>query len=82
MRYSVHKNFSPRTARQADNALFPHHRQVAAGEHGQVVGGDIHRHAGVLYEQVLHGAGLCRGSLCSETGGRGDKPALIHAASL
>lgn len=74
--------FSPHAAGQADDALLSHHGQVAVGDHGQVVGGNIHRHAGMLDEQVLHRAGLCRGSLCSETGGRGDKPALIHAASL
>lgn len=73
---------SAHAACQADNALLSHHRQVAVGHHGQVVRGDVHRHAGVLYEQVFHRAGLRCGSLCSETGGRGDKPALIHAASL
>lgn len=73
---------SPHAARQANDALLSHHRQVAIGDHGQVARGDVDRHAGVLYEQVLHGAGLCCGSFCSETGGRGDKPALIHAASL
>lgn len=71
---------SAHAARQADNALLSHHRQV--GDHGEATLGDVHRHAGVLDEQVLHRAGLRCGSLCSETGGRGDKPALIHAASL
>lgn len=45
--------------------------------------GDVHRHAGVLDEQVLHGAAphaVGAGLLCSKTGGRGDKPTLVHQA--
>lgn len=80
--FGICKYFSPHAARQADEALLSHHRQVTVGDHGQNVRGDVHRHAGVLYKEVLHGTGLCCGSLCSETGGRGDKPTLIHAASL
>lgn len=73
---------SPHAAGQADDTFLSYHRQVAVGDHGQVVRGDVHRHTGVFDEQVFHRAGLRCGSLCSETGGRGDKPALIHAASL
>lgn len=45
--------------------------------------GDINGHAGVLDEEVLQGAALEAGGpesgpFCSETGGRGDKPALVH----
>lgn len=47
--------------------------------------GDIDRHTGVLDEQVLQGAALQVGRpqlrpLCSETGGRRNKPALIQQA--
>lgn len=45
--------------------------------------GDIDRHAGVLDEQVLHRAAahaVGAGLLCSKTGGRGDKPTLVHQA--
>lgn len=41
----------------------------------------IDRHAGVLNEEVLHGAGFhFDGSqpTCSETWRRGDEPALLH----
>lgn len=75
MYYSVMEwnSGSPDAACQTGGALL---------HHGQVPRGDVDRHAGVLDEQILHGAGLGRGSLCSETGGRGDKPALVHAAAL
>lgn len=33
---------SAHAARQADDALLSHHRQVTVGNHGQVVGGDVH----------------------------------------
>lgn len=52
--------------------------------HVQLEGaGDIDRHAGVLDEQVLHGAAahaIGAGLLCSKTWGRGDKPTLVHQA--
>lgn len=53
---------STHTSCLTDDALLPHHGQVAVGDHGQVAGGHVDRHAGVFYEQVLHGAGLCCGS--------------------
>lgn len=45
--------------------------------------GDVNRHAGVLDEEVLQRAALEADgpesrALCSKTGGRGNKPALIH----
>lgn len=45
--------------------------------------GDVNGHAGVLDEEVLQGAALEAGGpearpLCSKTGGRGNKPALVH----
>lgn len=45
--------------------------------------GDINGHAGMLNEEVLQGIALeagrpKAGPLCSKTGGRGNKPALIH----
>lgn len=45
--------------------------------------GDINGHAGMLNEEVLQGVALeagrpNTGPLCSKTGGRGNKPALIH----
>lgn len=45
--------------------------------------GDIYGHAGVLDEEVLQGAALEAGGpesgpFCSKTGGRGNKPALVH----
>lgn len=45
----------------------------------------INRHAGVLNEEVLHGAGFhFDGSqpTCSETRRRGDEPALLHGTRL
>lgn len=54
---------SAHAARQGDDAFLSHHRQVTVGDHGQVVRGHVHRHAWVLDEQVLHRAGLGRGSL-------------------
>lgn len=54
---------SAHAARQADNAFLSHQRQVVVGDHGEVARGDVHRHAGVLDEQVLHRAGLRCGSL-------------------
>lgn len=45
--------------------------------------GDVDGHAGVLDEQVLHGAAphaVGARFLCSKTGGRGDKPTLVHQA--
>lgn len=45
--------------------------------------GDINGHAGMLNEEVLQGIALeagrpKAGPLCSKTGGRGNKPALVH----
>lgn len=45
--------------------------------------GDVNRHAGVLDEEVLQRAALEADgpesrALCSKTGGRGNKPALVH----
>lgn len=45
--------------------------------------GDVDGHAGVLDEQVLHWAAahaVGAGLFCSKTGGRGDKPTLVHQA--
>lgn len=78
--FGTKSSFSPYAAHQANHAFLSHHRQVAARDDAHVVLGDIDRHAGMLNEQVLHGTGLGCGSFCSETGGRGDKPTLIHAS--
>lgn len=45
--------------------------------------GDINGHAGMFNEEVLQGIALeagrpKAGPLCSKTGGRGNKPALVH----
>lgn len=65
-------------------------RQVSVGVRGRGprlqhygAAGDVNRHAGVLDEEVLQGAALEAGRpesgpLCSKTGGRGNKPALVH----
>lgn len=65
-------------------------RQGSVGVRGRGPGlqhygaaGDVNGHAGVLDEEVLQGAALeaggpKSGTLCSKTGGRGNKPALVH----
>lgn len=65
-------------------------RQVRVGVRGRGprlqhygAAGDVNGHAGVLDEEVLQGTALEAGGpefgpLCSKTGGRGNKPALVH----